>query len=86
MRTTAGPIKALRQMTTGYSGTPLAKQLGIKPETSVFLIDVPATVRKEIQAALVRELGLASGLVDIKVCAVDEDWSGLKFVFRKQDR
>ena len=26
------------------------------------------------------------GLVDIKVCAVDEVWSGLKFVYRKEDR
>jgi hypothetical protein len=34
----------------------------------------------------VRERGLAAGIVDIKVCAVDQDWSGLKFVFRLKDR
>ena len=34
----------------------------------------------------VRELGLAAGLVDVKVCAVDESWSGLKFMFRLKDR
>lgn len=34
----------------------------------------------------VREVGLATGLVDNKVCAVDEDWSGLRFVVRKEDR
>lgn len=34
----------------------------------------------------VREIGLAAGLVDIKVCAVTETWSGLKFVRRVQDR
>jgi len=34
----------------------------------------------------VRRLGLEIGLVDIKVCAVDEDWSGLKFMYRKEDR
>jgi hypothetical protein len=34
----------------------------------------------------VRDLGLQIGLVDIKICAVDEDWSGLKFVYRKEDR
>jgi hypothetical protein len=34
---------------------------------------------------VVRELGLKGGLVDIKVCAVDETWSGLKFVFRLND-
>ena len=35
---------------------------------------------------VVREIGLAKGMVDVKVCAVDEVWSGLKFVFRLQDR
>lgn len=34
----------------------------------------------------VRELGLRLGLVDVKICAVDEDWSGLKFVYRKENR
>ena len=34
----------------------------------------------------VREVGLAAGLVDNKVCAVDETWSGLRFVFRLKDR
>jgi len=34
----------------------------------------------------VREIGLAAGLVDVKVCAVDETWSGLKFVIRLKDR
>jgi hypothetical protein len=34
----------------------------------------------------VRNFGLSQGLVDVKVCAVDEDWSGLKFMYRKEDR
>jgi hypothetical protein len=34
----------------------------------------------------VRRIGLAVGLVDIKVCAVNEVWSGLKFVIRLKDR
>jgi hypothetical protein len=34
----------------------------------------------------VREIGLANGLVDVKVCAVDTTWSGLKFVRRLKDR
>lgn len=34
----------------------------------------------------VREIGLKAGLVDNKVCAVDEIWSGLRFVFRVKDR
>ena len=34
----------------------------------------------------VREHGLALGLVDVKICAVDLVWSGLKFVYRTADR
>lgn len=34
----------------------------------------------------IREIGLGLGLVDVKVCAVDETWSGLKFVYRLRDR
>jgi len=34
----------------------------------------------------VRRIGLEIGLVDVKVCAVDNDWSGLKFMYRKEDR
>jgi len=43
---------------------------------------VPTTVDE----TLVRKTGLAIGLVDIKICAVDETWSGLKFVYRIKDR
>jgi hypothetical protein len=131
----------------GYSGTPLAKKLGIKPATKLFtlaapghydelLAPLPADVKhvrkiddadvahlfvtararldKELRAAVpkmkqdaaiwiswpkqsakvetditedtVREVALPLGLVDIKVCAVDEVWSGLKLVIRKQLR
>jgi hypothetical protein len=34
----------------------------------------------------VRQIGLDAGLVDVKVCAVNEIWSGLKFVYRLKDR
>ena len=34
----------------------------------------------------VRQIGLNAGLVDVKVCAVNDIWSGLKFVYRLQDR
>ncbi len=34
----------------------------------------------------VREVVLPDGLVDVKVCAVDDDWSGLKIVVRKELR
>jgi hypothetical protein len=35
---------------------------------------------------VVQALGLAHGLVDNKVCSIDDVWSGLRFVYRKADR
>src|SRR3954447_17317116 len=132
----------------GYSGTPLARKLGIKPGTRVALIRAPhgfeatleplpdgvrlrtqaratqdvvvffatrvaelerrfdglanaiapngglwiawpkgtSNVATDLRESVVRELGLAHGLVDNKVCAVDDVWSGLRFVFRLKDR
>jgi hypothetical protein len=43
-------------------------------------------VATDLDGNLVRKIGLGAGLVDIKVCAVDEVWSGLKFVRRLKDR
>lgn len=135
-------------MTTGYSGTPLAKKLGIKTGMKVFAAGAPNNYRKllepipegvdwasrpsesadlfhlfcversELEKALpifrakmnpaavvwvswpkkaskvptditedtIRETAFPLGLVDIKVCAVDEVWSGLKLVVRKELR
>jgi hypothetical protein len=132
----------------GYSGTPLVRKLGIKPDARLGLIAAPegfdevlgelpagVVVRRRVQGPLdvivafftgradlerrlpslkraldeagglwlawpkrasgvptdlgdvvVRELGLAAGLVDNKVCAIDETWSGLRLVYRLADR
>ena len=43
-------------------------------------------VATDVDENIVREIGLAAGLVDVKVCAVTEVWSGLKFVRRVKDR
>jgi len=43
-------------------------------------------VATDLDENIVREIGLKAGLVDVKVCAVDETWSGLKFVYRLKDR
>jgi hypothetical protein len=43
-------------------------------------------VATDLNENVVREIGLAAGLVDVKVCAVTEVWSGLKFVRRVKDR
>ena len=132
----------------GYSGTPLARKLGIKPGSNVFVEGAPGdyeqlldpmpedvnlqpaidastdlvhsfcTSKTKLAAALkrflrhsrpdaafwvywpkkaskaptditedvIRELALPLGLVDVKVCAVDDVWSGLKLVLRKERR
>jgi hypothetical protein len=134
--------------TAGYSGTPLAKKLGIKAGTRMLLRDVPedymrlleplpdglsfaaraaadvdivhvfvtrgnelrqqlralraalrddaavwvswpkkaSGVATDITEDVIRELALPMGWVDIKVCAVDAVWSGLKLVVRKELR
>jgi hypothetical protein len=45
-----------------------------------------AKMETDITEDVVRSIGLRHGLVDIKVCAVDEVWSGLKFMYRLKDR
>src|SRR5689334_15398329 len=45
-----------------------------------------AKMDTDITEDVVRNIGLKHGLVDIKVCAVDEIWSGLKFMYRLKDR
>ena len=60
----------------------------IKP-TGMIWISWPKKSSKcetDLSSNLVRTIGLESGLVDIKVAAIDEVWSGLKFVIRKKDR
>jgi hypothetical protein len=122
---------AVSKIMPGYSGTPLAKKLGIKAGFRVRLFNAPENVRAELDFAMlftrsrgelakefrrlgkalapagmlwvswpkkssgvaanvdenvVRAIGLDAGLVDVKVCAVTEIWSGLKFVRRVKDR
>lgn len=45
-----------------------------------------AKMNTELTENIIRDKALAVGLVDVKVCAVDEQWSGLKLVFRLTDR
>lgn len=135
-------------MAAGYSGTPLAKKLGIRSGSNVFAVDPPenytelltplpdgailrsspqpgndiihlfantrdglfnglakyrhlikqkgaiwvswykkaAKLPTEITEDTIREAALPLGLVDVKVCAVDEKWSGLKLVIRRENR
>jgi hypothetical protein len=43
-------------------------------------------VKTDLSEDIIREIGLAHGLVDVKVAAIDKTWSGLKFVYRITDR
>ena len=45
-----------------------------------------ANVATDLSENVIRDVGLARGLVDNKVCAVDDVWSGLRFVYRLVDR
>lgn len=42
--------------------------------------------KTELTEDIIRNYALEMGLVDVKVCSVDEDWSGLKLVYRLKDR
>ena len=45
-----------------------------------------ANVPTDITEDVIREVALPMGLVDVKVCAIDETWSGLKLVIRRENR
>ena len=60
----------------------------IRPDAAIWVSwpKKAAKVRTDITEDTIREVALPMGLVDIKVCAVDETWSGLKLVVRKELR
>ena len=43
-------------------------------------------VTTDLSFERVQRIGLDAGLVDVKICAIDDTWSGLKFVYRLKDR
>jgi hypothetical protein len=45
-----------------------------------------SAITTDLDENIVRDVGLRNGLVDVKVCAIDAIWSGLKFVYRLADR
>ena len=66
--------------------TRLSKQLAPAGMLWVSWPKKSSGVATDLDENIVREIGLAAGLVDVKVCAVTEVWSGLKFVRRVKDR
>ncbi|MDR8393689.1 hypothetical protein NC796_21220 [Aliifodinibius sp. S!AR15-10] len=65
---------------------PLKSQLNKTGMLWVSWIKKSSKLETDISENDVRKLGLELGLVDVKICAVDEDWSGLKFMYRRKDR
>ncbi len=77
-------VKSERELTVGFSEyaarlTPAGMLWVSWPKKS-------SGVVTDLSETNVRTIGLAAGLVDVKICAVDDVWSGLKFVFRLKDR
>ena len=80
----------------GYSGTPLPQKLGIREGHQVALVDAPRRAKRpplldvivptDITEQTIRDLALPTGLVDNKVCAIDDTWSALRLVIRKEHR
>jgi len=67
----------------------LARAAGCLRETGGLWVAWPkraSKVRTDLTEDIVRAVGLATGLVDNKVCAIDDTWSGLRFVIRLCDR
>ncbi len=66
---------------------PALKEL-LAPEGMLWIswLKQAAKIPTDLDGNVVREIGLAAGLVDVKVAAVDAAWSGLKFVYRLKDR
>ncbi len=65
---------------------PLAKKLDSAGALWVAWPKKASKLPTDLMEDVVRKIGLDAGLVDVKVCAVDETWSGLKFVYRLKDR
>ncbi|HEX3070653.1 MAG TPA: DUF3052 domain-containing protein [Thermoanaerobaculia bacterium] len=65
-----------------------AWRTAVKPDATVWISwpKKASKVATDITEDVIREVALPMGFVDVKVCAVDETWSGLKLVIRKELR
>jgi len=82
------PFDILHVFTKSRAKLQTELQLGIQeiPQDGALWVSWPkkaSGVETDVTEDVVRELALPMGLVDVKVCAVDETWSGLKLVIRK---
>lgn len=70
-------------MQAGYSKRALADKLGLKSSHKGLLVNPPPNYIQYIEPL---PTGVVVEAVDVKICAIDNDWSGLKFVYRQADR
>ena len=90
-KTVRGPLDLIQVFTTKAADLEkrfpsLKKALAIDGSLWVSWPKRASGVPTDLTEDSIRAIGLALGLVDVKVCAVDEVWSGLKFVYRLKDR
>lgn len=64
----------------------LKSKMGTNGMIWVSWIKKSSALSSNVVESDVRSMGLELGLVDVKICAINEDWSGLKFVYRTKDR
>jgi hypothetical protein len=76
--------KAIVDLTKGFAGA--AQGLAYDGGLWVAWPKKASGVKTDVTEHVVRQRGLALGLVDNKVCAIDETWSGLRFVYRVENR
>src|SRR5438552_8728059 len=74
----------LADLRKGFAG--LAKRLSPAAGLWIAWPKKASGVATDLTENVIREVGLDAGLVDNKVCAIDDTWSGLRFVIRLQDR
>src|SRR6185503_17559288 len=77
-------VTSQRAMKLGFQK--LAKKLANNGMLWVSWPKKSSGVATDLSENIIRDIGLDAGLVDVKVCAINEVWSGLKFVYRLRDR
>ena len=75
-----------REKTLAMKFPVLAEQLSTDGMIWVAWPKKSSGVKTDLTFDNVQRIGLDCGLVDVKICAIDDTWSGLKFVYRVKDR
>ena len=87
----AGPLDFIQYFTTQAADLAdnfpaLKNNLSLQGQLWIGWPKSSAKIARDLNENQVRAIGLANGLVDVKVISVDQSWSGLKFVYRLKDR